>query len=157
VLTLDALIARSERIVYGRVLSTRPAWDPATQTIWTHTELLVLDSPKGRSGSTVVISEPGGVLGEVGHVFSGVPSFSVNEEVVVFLHAQEGQRLRVTGLRQGVYSVRRDPDTGRRVVQAIRAEYAAPSASRTNAEAGAVSKTRGGLDDFLFEIRQRAR
>jgi hypothetical protein len=77
--------------------------------------------------------------------------------MIVFLHTQKGQRLRVTGLRQNVYSVRRDPDTGRRMVQAIRAEYAAPSASRTNAEAGAVSKTRGGLDDFLFEIRQRAR
>jgi hypothetical protein len=157
VLTLDALIARSDRIVYGRVVSTRPVWDPATRTIWTHTELLVLDCPKGQAGATVVITEPGGILGEVGHVFVGVPTFSLNEEVVVFLSPQGGDRLRVTGLRQGVYPVRRDGNSGRRIVQsAVYTEHV--SSSRVDAEPGASGKAPPNrLDDFLYAIRQRAR
>jgi hypothetical protein len=116
-LTLDTLIQKSEYVVYGRAVGTRSFWDPATSTIWTETELLVLDGAKGRPGKTIVITEPGGVLGDIAHLFPGIPRFVGGEEVVLFLYSAPGNRIRVLGLRQGIYEVLHDRDSGERIVR----------------------------------------
>ncbi len=154
---LETLIARSEHIVYARVVASRSVWDPQTRTIWTETELRVMESAKGTSAGSLVVSEPGGVLGDVGHVFPGVPQFRLDEEVVVFLY-RAGNRLRVTGLGGGMYTVTRDGPT--------HVPVARPSASKSEAvfERGGPAFSRGGtadeahrVDEFLYGIRQRVR
>ena len=157
VLTLDALIQKSEYVVYGRTVGTRSFWDPTTNTIWTETELLVLDGAKGRAGKTLVITEPGGVLGDIAHLFPGLPRFTDGEEVVLFLYGAPGNRIRVLGLRQGVYDVVREPSSDERIVRPSvePAELMVLDprvALRTQPDQ---AKTRR-LSEFLASIREKA-
>jgi hypothetical protein len=158
ILSFETLIERSERVVYGRVVGIRPVWDEETRTIWTQTELQVLDAPKGNAVSTVVITEPGGIIGNVGHLLPGVPVFSMNDEVVVFLYAAERNRLRVMGLCQGVFSVGRDPDTGQRIVSSPVPQREAVFEERPGriARRSLVPES-NRIDDFLYRIRRGAR
>ena len=155
---MDTLVARSDRIVYGRVVGSRAVWDSATQTIWTQTEVQVMDVAKGVAERTVTVSEPGGVIGDVGHLFPGVPSFRLNDEIVLFLHRAAGDRLRVTGMRQGVFAVIRDPASGQRIARPI--EKQAEAVYEENA--GPVPRAREfsedcRLNDLLQSVRQRVR
>jgi hypothetical protein len=157
-LNLDALIARSQIVVHARVTGTRPYWDEETGTIWTATELQVLDAAKGSSGRSLIVKEPGGELGKVGHLFPGVPKFAVGDEVVVFLYSGPGNRLRVTGLHQGVYAVATDRDTGRSFVRpagARHAEAVYERGSRPSPQLLSADEYR--LADFLQSVRQRVR
>ncbi len=157
-MTVEALIKSSEYVVYGRVLGNHCVWDDTTRTIWTLTELLVLDGPKGRTGSTVIIRQPGGVLGNVGQLFPGVPRFEPNQEVVVFLNGETGRGLRVTGLHLGVYLVAAADETR---VKMVRPAVPQPEPVYEEGRIAApqrwspVAGTR--LDEFLSTIRRKAR
>ena len=156
-LTFDTLIQKSEYVVYGRAVGTRSFWDPATSTIWTETELVVLDEAKGHSGKTLVITEPGGVLGDIAHVFPGLPRFAGGEEVVLFLYAAPGKRIRVLGLRQGVYEVLRDPNSGERIVRPSveHAELIVPD-NRIALRSQPSDTRPRRLSEFLASVREKA-
>jgi hypothetical protein len=158
-ITMDTLVARSDRIVYGRVVASRAVWDPETRTIWTNTEIRILDVAKGSAGNTVTISEPGGVLGDVGHFFPGVPQFQLSQEVLVFLHGAAGNRLRVTGLRQGVYAITTDPATHERMARPMgkQAEPVMEDGSRAETRAPREPIEDCRLEQLLQHVRQRVR
>ena len=59
---------------------------------------------------------PGGQIGRYKNVMVGAPEFRQGEEVVLFLSAAGPSIAHVFGLNQGVYRVRVDPRTGRRLV-----------------------------------------
>jgi hypothetical protein len=116
-MSFERLLGRSDTVVYGRVIGVHSFWDAATRAIWTDTRVQVLDSPKGRASESVTITEPGGVIGDVAHLFAGVPRFGVNQEIVVFLYRSASRHLRITGLQQGVYLVATDPTTRTRIAR----------------------------------------
>jgi len=154
---LESLIDRSDYVIYGRVLWHHPIWDEATRTIWTITELQVLDGPKGRVGSVVRVTEPGGVLGDIGHMFPGVPKFRTNQEVVLFLYHAPGNRIRVTGIQQGVYLVMTNGATRDRLAQPlVPLREAVYEAGRGHSVQPRQQTGQQRLDDLLFAIRQRA-
>lgn len=157
-MTVEALIDQADYIAYARVLANRSYWDELTQTIWTETELLVLEQAKGNATRTFLIHEPGGVLGTHGVMVSGAPRFQMNQEVVAFLYRGAADRIRVLGLQQGVFNVILDPLQGGRVVQpSIAMPETVLSDSRGSTDWAAI---RGGvhtLTDFLHAVRERAR
>jgi hypothetical protein len=157
-ISFDTLVRSSDCIIYGRVIDSRAYWDPATSTIWTRTEILVLDEPKGQAGSTIAITEPGGVVKERGELYPGTPQFQSEQELVLFLYRAPGNRMRVTGSLQGVYAVVIDRQSGDRLVQPAGPqpdtiyEEGSPSAQ-------AAKKLAAGpetLSRFLLAIRQKA-
>ena len=91
-IAMTELVDRAESVIYARAVARRSFLDPPTRTVWTETEFLVLDGPKGNPGRTVVVTEPGGVVGDIGHLFPGVPHVALNQEVVLFLHRGDGGR-----------------------------------------------------------------
>jgi hypothetical protein len=156
-MSLDELVQDSDYVIYGRVIDSHMERDPATRTIWTRTELLVLDGPKGQTTTSITVTEPGGILGGRGELYPGIPQFSSGEEVVLFLYHAPGNRLRVTGLLQGVYSVVMDRQTGARVVrpvvpyrEAVYEEGSPYAPKAALAPAGAEK-----LSSFLYAIRQK--
>jgi len=154
--TLDALVAGSDMVVYGRVVGGLSFWDAATRTIWTSTQIAVLDAAKGRPGATVLVTEPGGVVGDTGHLFPGVPRFAPNQEVVAFLYQAPGDRLRVVGLWQGIYGVSVDPATGERLARpAAGKPETVYQELRVVQPPGAAPATRR-LGELLLQIRERA-
>jgi len=154
--TLDALVASSDMVVYGRVVGGQSFWDAATRTIWTTTQIAVFDVAKGRSGATVLVTEPGGVVGDIGHLFPGVPRFAPNQEVVAFLYQAPGDRVRVVGLWQGIYGVSVDPATGERLARPAAGQpETVYQEGRLPQPSGAPPATRR-LAELLSWIRARA-
>ena len=105
-MSLEEITERSERIVHGRCLRTWSAWDAERQFIWTHAEIQVADTLKGSRSATVVVSEIGGIVGDVGLMVDGMPRYQPGEEVVVFLFRVPNGLWRSRGVGQGKYEIR---------------------------------------------------
>ncbi len=104
-MSLDEMVERSERILQGRCLRAWTAWDAKHQFIWTHSEIQVLDSLKGGPAATVVVSEPGGAVGDEAMWIAGMPQYRPGEEVVLFLYRVPNGMWRARGLGQGKFQV----------------------------------------------------
>jgi hypothetical protein len=110
------VVAGSQIIVYGRVADVRPEWSDDRRRIDTIVTLEAGSYLKGGPGDTVTFRVPGGQIGRYRNVMVGAPEFREGEEVVLFLSAAAPSIAHVFGLNQGVYRVRVDARTGRRVV-----------------------------------------
>jgi hypothetical protein len=84
-LSIEELVQRTPTIVHGVVVRTETNWDDRHASIWTWTEVLVKQPIKGSVGRTVLVKQPGGVVGEVSQFVSGAAAFEPSEEVVLFL------------------------------------------------------------------------
>lgn len=104
-LSFEELTDRSEVIVQGDITQKWTNWDAGHKQIWTHYELSVTRALKGNPGASVTISEPGGVLGELGMRIPGTPVYTVDDHVLVFLARMPNGLLRTTGWGQGQYRV----------------------------------------------------
>ncbi len=96
---------QSEVVVQGQVTRSWSDWDGEHKYIWTHYEIAVASTQKGRPGATVVVSEPGGVVGDKAMAIAGVVSYATGEQVAVFLQRMPNGYLRTTGWGQGKFSV----------------------------------------------------
>jgi hypothetical protein len=108
---VPALAKAADVVVRGTVVRVEPRWTMDGARIVTDAEILVAQTYKGNvTGKTVVAMQPGGVVGEVGQKVHGVATFSLGDEVVVFLE-RRGDRFTVTGLAQGrLYVDRSGPE-----------------------------------------------
>ena len=79
------LVALSERVVHGRVLSQRTERPLADGPIFTVTTLAVLEDLTGVSGDTVDVWELGGVYGNEGMFVGGAVEYVAGREVLVCL------------------------------------------------------------------------
>jgi hypothetical protein len=116
--SLEQLVDGSARIVQGRCLRTWSAWDATHQNIWTHSEIQVTDLLKGDAGQTVVVSELGGEVGDLGMRVEGMPQYQPGEEMVLFLYQTPIGLWRTRGLGQGKFIVLRDAPAGAARVRA---------------------------------------
>ncbi len=105
-MSVEQMVDDSELIVHGTVLRSWSGWDRARQFIWTHYELQVSDTMKGLPSVKLVVSEPGGIVGETGMQIAGAPRYEVGEEVVLFLNRTPIGYLRSSGWGQGKFGVR---------------------------------------------------
>lgn len=110
------VVAGSQIIVYGRVADVRPEWSDDRSRIDTIVTVQAGSYLKGGPGETVTFRVPGGQIGRYKNVMVGAPEFSQGEEVILFLSAAGPSIAHVFGLNQGVYRVRVDSRTGRRLV-----------------------------------------
>jgi hypothetical protein len=106
-LSLEQTIAQSESIVEGDVIRNWCAWDNGHRFIWTHTEIAVRGRWKGSGGSSVIVSEPGGTLGNMNLDVAGMVRYTPGERVVVFLYRTPIGFIRTVGLAQGKLQVDR--------------------------------------------------
>ncbi len=104
-LSFEELTDHSEVIAQGQITRTWSAWDASHKYIWTHHEMAVAGAIKGTGASTVVISEPGGVVGGVGMIIAGSVAYRPGDKVLVFLERMPNGNLRTTGWGQGQYRV----------------------------------------------------
>jgi hypothetical protein len=104
---VSALTRAADVVVRGTVVRVESRWTLDHRRIMTDSEILVSETLKGDGvGKTVVVMQPGGVVGEVGQQVHGVATFSLNDEVLVFLE-RRGDRYFVTGLSQGRFVIDR--------------------------------------------------
>ena len=84
-MSMEEMTSRATLVVQGTVNVSSPGWDEPRAKIWTWTEVVVKDTLKGRAQDTVLVKQPGGVVGAVGMSVAGAATFAPGEEVVLFL------------------------------------------------------------------------
>ena len=111
-LSLPNLVKTSDLIVRGYVVKTEShlgslSWDPNSRIILTKTTLQISESYKGISTKDeITIETEGGEIGETGLFVEDMPKFTPNEEVIVFLGAQDSKGIRrVINLYNGKYTL----------------------------------------------------
>lgn len=145
------VVAGSQIIVYGRVADVRPEWSDDRRRIDTIVTLEAGTFLKGGPGEAVTFRVPGGQIGRYRNVMIGAPQFQEGEEVVLFLSAAGPAVAHVFGLSQGVYRVRVDTRTGRRMV--IPPVLTASSDAPQTIVRGDQSRQPLALDAFSASVR----
>jgi hypothetical protein len=107
---LPQLAQSADAIVHGTVRRMESRWSGDGRRIVTDVEIEVSETLKGQTGKTVLVTQPGGRVGDIGQVVSGLASFTPGEEVVLFLERHGAQSFRVAGMAQGKYRVERSAD-----------------------------------------------
>ncbi|HYO70939.1 MAG TPA: hypothetical protein VEU33_33150 [Archangium sp.] len=107
---LPELAHTSDAIVHGTVRRVESRWSGDGRRIITDVEIQVTEALKGQAGGTVLVTQPGGRVGDIGQRVSGLAAFTPGEEVVVFLERHGRQAFRVSGMVQGKYQVQRSED-----------------------------------------------
>ncbi len=110
------IVAGSQIIAHMRVVDTRPEWADGRRQISTVVTGEVLSSFKGDAERTISFRVPGGQIGRYKSITVGAPVFKRGDEAVLFLTRTAADTAQVFGLNQGVFRVRQDPRSGRRIV-----------------------------------------
>lgn len=115
--TTKSLSEKSDVILEGKVVKQNSAWNQNKTRIHTEVTLEVDEYLKGNRGSkTLVVTTPGGEVGEVGELYSHMPSFSKDEEVLLFVKKdKQGESYKVTNGEEGKITLYRDKKTGEKI------------------------------------------
>jgi hypothetical protein len=115
---IDQIARKADVIAVGRVTSMQSEWNADKSRIFTRVTLSVDQYLKEGSASskTITVFTPGGEVGDVGEIYTHVPTFRRNEEVVVFLKKNDAAGYRVAAGMQGKYVIEKDPQTGQSIV-----------------------------------------
>lgn len=109
-LDVEQLTQASDVVVRGTVKSVKSRWSADHLRILTDVELSVAESLKGSAEQAIIVTQPGGVVGDIGQRVSGLAAFTEGEEVVLFLTRRAQGRYDVAGMAQGKYRVERSAD-----------------------------------------------
>jgi hypothetical protein len=115
--TADDLARKAEVVAVARVAQMKSEWNESHSMIRTRVTIAVNEYLKGSTPATALtVYVPGGEVGDVGEIYTHVPSFRENENVVVFLEKEQDGAYRVSGGTQGKYIIENDRTTGQATV-----------------------------------------
>jgi len=103
-LNLDSLVKKSNRIVVGKVRSSRTYWSSNGKLILTNYTIDVQETIKGTPARTVELTTIGGTIGDLTLHVAGMPVFDTDENAVVFME-KSGAYSTIVGLGQGKFTV----------------------------------------------------
>jgi hypothetical protein len=153
-LTFEQLTDKSEIVVSGHVTRSWSDWDSEHKYIWTHYELSVSSAVKGAPGSTLEISEPGGVVGIQGMSIAGAVTYQTGASVLVFLERMPNGYLRTTGWGQGKYNL---DSNGRLHLESSQRGLEIVPAARNTAQASTPLSSLDGVTLTQLRVRIAAR
>jgi hypothetical protein len=156
-LTFEEQVKAATAIVRGKVGQSQAQWDEGHRRIWTYTELTVAESLKGSAKGTILVRQPGGVVGPIGQDVAGVATFSAGEEVVLFLHAppDDASVWGVDGLAAGKVSLVRRLGT-RMAVRDVTGLSFYERGERPRVELVGAEEQLGVAELFLNRLRKAA-
>jgi hypothetical protein len=107
----------ADLIVTGNVIDQKSQWNSDNSRIYTQVTIQVDEYLKGSNNQDkIVITHPGGEVGNVGETYSHIPTFSNDEEVLVFLKkSAKDQSLRVFEGEGGKMTLHQDKNNGEKV------------------------------------------
>ena len=146
------IVAGSQVIVYGRVAAIRAEWSDDHTRIESIVTVTAGKYLKGGPGSTVTFRVPGGQVGRYRNVMIGAPQFQAGDEAVFFLTASGASVAHIFGLNQGLYRVRIDAQTGRRLV--VLPVLMSDSDQPRTIVRGDPGRRQLSLDEFAATVRQ---
>jgi len=123
---LKSLTKNSEVVLIGKVSKQESKWNKNKTRIYTEATLQVDEYLKGdNTVNSVVVTYPGGEVGGVGELYTHMPRFVNNEDVLVFLKKDENNEgYKVTNGEEGKIQVINDTKTGEKITSSnVRIKY----------------------------------
>jgi len=114
--TLEELTTSADGVFLGRVIQKESVLDPERKLIFTKYTFSIERTISGAPASTVVLTELGGEVGDLGMGVPGSPEYELGEEAVVFYRAGK-QRLMTLRWSEGKFRIVEGGDGSREVVQ----------------------------------------
>jgi hypothetical protein len=115
--TVQELTEKSEMIFTGKVSDMKSEWDEQKTKIYARVTVEVDEFLKGETQhATLVITHLGGEVDEVGELYTHVPRFKKDEEVLVFVKKDKEDNLRITGGADGKLKITRSELTGKKMI-----------------------------------------
>ena len=114
---LKKLSKSADIIVTGKVTAKKSGWNENKTRIYTKTTLQVDEYLKGTdNGNFVEVLSPGGEVDGIGEIYTHMPKFEDNEEVLVFLKKDEkNKEFSVLNGEEGKIKVMSDAKTKEKV------------------------------------------
>ena len=115
------LTKSSDLIMIGKVSETVPFWNTNKTRIITKVVIQPDEFIKGKDVSNeITFNVLGGEIGDIGEIYSHMPIFEKDEEVLVFAQRDNKSQLRITGGELGKLRLLRDDETGERITTSKR-------------------------------------
>ena len=114
---MQNLTEKSDMILEGKVVKQNSSWNQNKTRIFTEVTIQVDEYLKGSSGNkTIVVTTPGGEVGGVGELYTHMPKFSNDEQVLLFVKEnKKDKRLKVSNGEEGKITLYNDKITGEKV------------------------------------------
>lgn len=114
---MQKLSENADLILEGKVIKRNSSWNQNKTRIHTDVTVQVDEYLKGNRGNkTIVISTPGGEVDGVGELYTHMPRFNDNEDVLVFVKAdKKNNTYKVFNGEDGKITLYEDKDTGEKV------------------------------------------
>jgi hypothetical protein len=114
---VESMSKNADLIVTGKVTQQNSSWNSDNTKIYTEATIQVEEYLKGNNnGNSVVVRYLGGEVGDVGELYSHMPRFEKEEEVLVFLKRDNSNAdYKVFNGEDGKINVIVDPKTGEKV------------------------------------------
>ncbi len=148
----DELAIGARAIVRGQVTNVASGYDEAHGGIFSYITLQVAEVYKGDLPlGALVLKEPGGVLRDRGSIVYGTPTFSVGEEVLLYLDTWPDGSLRVYQWFLGKFTITPHKLTGRPM---INREVPAERVAVIGRSRGTITDS-AAFDDYAIALRSR--
>ena len=113
---VKSMSKNADLIVTGKVTKQSSGWNENKTKIYTQANIQVDEYIKGNGQGSIVVSYLGGEVGDIGEVYSHMPKFEDQEEVLVFLKKDEKSTgYKVFNGEDGKINLIVDPKTGEKV------------------------------------------
>jgi hypothetical protein len=121
---LKQLTVNADLIVTGKVAGNKSNWNPDKTRIYTEATLQVDEYLKGNNiGNSVVVTYPGGEVNGIGELYTHMPKFENNEDVLVFLK-KDANGYKVFDGEEGKIKIMKDVKTGEEITSSnVRINY----------------------------------
>ena len=114
--SIQNLSEKADIIVTGKVTDQKSEWNSSKDRILTKVTILVDEFLKGSdSHNQIVVTHPGGEVGEVGELYSHMPKFNNSEEVLLFLKKDKQNNFKVLDGEDGKLTLYHDQVTGEKI------------------------------------------
>lgn len=148
-----ALVKGSSDIVIGEIAGTRSYWNDRHTKILTEVSVKVAETLKGSPAPLLALVELGGEVDGMRYNVPGCPVFKLGEQALLFVWRDRNGRPQVNALAQGKFEIRRDPASGRSVVQRSLPGLGAADARSLRAVPDGQAAPGIPLDDMRREIQ----
>ncbi len=114
---VKSMSENADLILTGKVLEQTSSWNSDNTRIYTEATIRVEEYLKGtNNGGSVVVRYLGGEVGDVGELYSHMPRFENEEEILVFLKRDEKYSdYKVLNGEDGKINIIDDPKTGEKI------------------------------------------
>jgi hypothetical protein len=124
---LKLLTDNADLILTGKVSGQKSNWNKDKSRINTEATLLVDEYLKGNNnGNSVLVNYPGGEVDGIGELYTHMPTFENNEDVLVFLKKDEKNisSYKVYDGEEGKLKIIKDTKTGEKITSSnVRIDY----------------------------------